>query len=155
MQVYEGIYDTVAGNFSNADKKFEYEKTTFLHDVKSHPQIIDVSRYTRLPNPQFFQAFYVAVYKRLPEERETAVWEGRFGLPEEEFQKAFLKETINSSVAGINHLLFINNPYFKQHKGMKYKFFGLLYGLTDKSRLREFGKKLPAPIQKMIRKVFL
>ena len=32
---------------------------------------------------------------------------------------------------------------------------GLLYGMTDKSNLREFGKKLPDPVQQIIRKVFL
>ena len=62
---------------------------------------------------------------------------------------------MNSSVVAINKIEFVNNPYFEQKKGLKYKVMGLLYGLTDKSFLREFGKKLPQPIQKVIRKVFL
>ena len=55
----------------------------------------------------------------------------------------------------INHMEIVDNPYFKQRRGIKYHVMGILYGLTDKSFLREFGKKLPGPLQKIIRKVFL
>lgn len=73
----------------------------------------------------------------------------------ERFRRILLKEVVNSSVVAINHIQFINNPYFKQRRGIRYRLFGLLYGLTDKSFLREFGKKLPMPVQNIIVKVFL
>lgn len=155
MQVYEGIYDIVAGNLAAAGRTFEYQKSTFLCDVESHPQVIDVSKYLCLPNKQFFQAVYVGAYKRLPEEKEVAAWEAKYDLPPDTFQRAVLKSVANSSVVAINHIRFVNNPYFEQRRGIRYKLLGILYGLTDKSSLREFGKKLPQPIQKIIRKVFL
>lgn len=155
MQVYEQLYDVVAENLRAADKTFEYRKSTFLCDVKGHPQDIDVSKFLNLPNEQFFQAIFVAVYKRLPESKEIGAWEKDYPIEKELFQKEVLRSISNSSVVAINHIQLLNNPYFKQRKGLKYKLFGLLYGLTDKSSLREFGKKLPQPLQRIIRKVFL
>lgn len=155
MQVYEQLYDVVAENLQAADKTFEYEKTTFLCDVKGHPQDIDVSRYLDLPNESFYQAVFVAVYKRLPEAKERTAWEQKYAMEREDFQREVLHSIANSSVVAINHIQLRNNPYFTQPRGMKYKLWGLLYGLTDKSFLREMGKKLPQPIQRIIRKVFL
>uniref|UniRef100_UPI0040560025 hypothetical protein n=1 Tax=Acetatifactor sp. TaxID=1872090 RepID=UPI0040560025 len=155
MQVYEQLYDIVAENLQAADKNFEYRKTTFLCDVKGHPQDVDVSKYLHLSNEEFFQAIFVAAYKRLPEPKESTVWEEKYELPIAAFQTAVLRNVANSSVVAINHIKLINNPYFEQQRGLRYKVLGILYGLTDKSSLREFGKKLPQPIQKVIRKVFL
>lgn len=155
MQIYERIYDIVIENLQKEGKSFEYQKTTFLCDVKNHPQIIDISKYLTLTNPDFFQAVYVSVYRRLPDKKTSIAWEKYFDLPKQIFQKKVLKSVEKSSVAAINHVQFIYNPYFKQHRGILYRMMGLLYGLTDKSYLREFGKKLPLPIQKIIRKVFI
>lgn len=155
MKVYEEIYDVVAENYHSAGMRFEYRKTTFLQDVNSHPQRIDVSQYLFLPNELFFQAIFVAAFKRLPEIKEAKRWEEQLELPKECFQRKFLKYVAQSSVVAINHILLVNNPYFEQKRGMRYQIMGILYGLTDKASLREFGKKLPAPIQKFIRKVFL
>lgn len=155
IQVYEGIYDVVAGNLQSAGQPFSYHKATFLCDVENSPQTVDVSKYLELSNKQFFQALYVAAYKRLPETNEAAVWKNKYDMTASDFQKAVLQSIVNSSVVAINHIQFINNPYFEQKRGIKYKLFGILYGLTDKSSLRQFGKKMPQPIQKIIRKVFL
>lgn len=155
MRIYDGIYDVVAENLQAAGKTFEYEKETFLCDVNSHPQVVDVSKYLQLSNPQFFQAVFVGVYRRLPEGKETAAWKEKYGWSLEKFQPALLKTIEKSSVVAINHIQFVNNPYFEQRRGIRYRLFGIFYGLTDKSSLREFGKKLPQPIQKVIRKVFL
>lgn len=155
MKVYEEIYDVVAENYHAAGMSFEYRKTTFLRDVNSHPQKIDVSQYLSLPNELFFQAIFVAAFKRLPEIKESKRWKEQFELPKECFQRKFLKYIAQSSVVAINHILLVNNPYFEQKRGLRYQIMGILYGLTDKSSLREFGKKLPSPIQKLIRKVFL
>ena len=155
IQVYEGIYDIVAGNLQTAGQSFAYQKTTFLRDVENPPRIVDVSKYVHLANTEFFQAVYVAAYKRLPETNEAAAWEDKYDMTAAEFQKAALQSIVNSSVAAINHIQFINNPYFEQNRGIRYKLLGVLYGLTDKSSLRQFGKKMPQPIQKIIRKVFL
>ncbi len=153
--VYAKIYDVVAENMYLAEKKFEYEKSTFLYDVESHPQDVCVSKYLQLSNPEFMEAIYVAALKRLPDERTVAFWTEKYDLPGEQFQKEVLKCIAGSSVVAINHIRLIDNPYFEQKRGLKYKVLGMLYGLTDKSYLREFGKKLPTPLQKLIRKVFL
>lgn len=155
IEVYARLYDEVERNFIDARKKFEYEKSTFLRDVKSTPQVIDVSRYLDLPNAEFVQAIYVAALKRLPDERTKEFWKERYHLPVPQFQEEVLKCVAGSSVVAINQIYLVNNPYFIQKRGLKYKALGQLYGLTDKSDLREFGKKLPAPVQKIIRKLFL
>lgn len=153
--MYEKIYEVVQANYKNAGMECKYLKSTYLCDVGKHPQVIDVSEYLKLPNEQFAQAVFVAAFKRLPESKECSSWNEMYDLNREEFQKKVLKQVVNSSVVAINKMEFVNNPYFVQKKGIKYKAMGLLYGLTDKSFLREFGKKLPKPIQKVIRKVFL
>lgn len=155
MSVYAKIYDVVAENLRLAEKNFEYEKSTFLCDVETHPQDVCVSKYLHLSNPEFMEAIYVAALKRLPDERTVAFWAEKYDLPGEMFQEEVLRCIARSSVVAINHVHLVDNPYFEQKRGLKYKVLGMLYGLTDKSSLREFGKKMPAPVQKLIRKVFL
>ena len=91
----------------------------------------------------------------MPETKEVANWEQLLSEPREVFQEKVLRKFAKSSVIAINHVYLDKNPYFKQKRGLRYKMLGVLYGLTDKSSLREFGKKMPQPIQKIIRKVFL
>ena len=155
MNIYANLYDVVAENLEQVNIKFGYKKSTILCDINSSPQRIDISKYLEFDNQAFFQAIYVAAFKRLPEEKEAQKWYEQMKLPKETFQKEFLMYVANSSVVAINHIELFNNPYFSHKRGLKYKIMGTLYGLTDKSALREFGKKLPAPIQKIIRKVFL
>lgn len=155
MSVYAKIYDVVAENLRLADKTFEYGKKTFLCDVETHPQAVCVSKYMQLSNQEFMEAVYVAALKRLPDERTVAFWAQKYELPREQFQEEVLRCIAGSSVVAINHICLVDNPYFEQKRGLKYRMLGMLYGLTDKSNLRQFGKKLPAPIQNLIRKVFL
>ena len=155
VMIYEGIYDIVASRMREAGKEFAYQKSTFLCDVGSPPQNIDVARFLELENHQFYEAVHVAVFRRLPEEKEAEPWEKKEQLPKEQFQREVLESIAHSTVAAINQVRLIHNPYFRQRRGLKYRCMGYLYGLTDKSSLREFGKKLPWPIQRVIRKVFL
>lgn len=153
--MYEKLYEVVAANYKMAGMECKYLKSTYLCDVGKHPQVIDVSEYLHLSNEEFAQAIFVAAFKRLPEGKECSTWEEKYDENKDDFQKDILKQVVNSSVVAINKIRFINNPYFEQKRGLKYKVMGRLYGLTNKSSLREFGKKLPQPIQKIIRKVFL
>ncbi len=155
MEVYGRIYDIVSGNLEQAQASFGYRKSTFLSDVGMPSQEIDVGRFLALENDCFYEAVHVAVFKRLPDERTAQFWREREALPRERFQQEALRSIANSTVAAINHICLVNNPYFVQKKGLKYHLLGCLYGLTDKSDLRRFGKKLPGPIQQVIRKVFL
>ena len=155
MSVYEEIYNIVEENLSTANKAFEYGKSTFLCDVGSHPQDVCVSKYLHLSNPEFMEAICVAALKRLPDEQTVDFWEKRYDMETEAFQREVLQCIAGSSVVAINHIHLVDNPYFEQKRGLKYNMLGKLYGLTDKSGLREFGKKMPAPVQKLIRKVFL
>ena len=155
MSVYEEIYNIVEENLSTANKAFEYGKNTFLCDVGSHPQDVCVSKYLHLSNPEFMEAIYVAALKRLPDEQTVDFWEKRYDMETEAFQCEVLQCIAGSSVVAINHIHLVDNPYFEQKRGLKYNMLGKLYGLTDKSSLREFGKKMPAPVQKLIRRVFL
>ncbi len=155
LPVYAGIYDIVRENLLSANKNFEYSKDTFLCDVMSHPQDVCVSKYLNLSNKEFAEAIYVAAFKRLPEQKWLEFWEAKYQEPRETFQKEVLRQIANSTVVAINQVHFVDNPYFEQKRGIRYHFLGMLYSLTDKSILREFGKKMPAPIQRVIRKVFL
>lgn len=155
VEVYAKLYDVVSDNLKKCGKCYGYKKTTFLCDVMAHPQEIDVSEYLKLPNENFLEAIYVAALKRLPDDKIRDFWAERYHLPTPQFQQEVLKSIANSSVVAINGIRMKNNPYFVQKCGLKYKALGKLYYLTDKSILRELGKKLPAPIQKIIRKIFL
>ena len=153
--IYARLYDVVAENLERAGKTFGYEKNTFLCDVEGHPRAVVVSKYSHLENAEFFQAVFVGAFKRLPEENEMIPWKEKLGLPKVQFQEQVLRMIEGASVTAINQMEILDNPYFIQKKGAKYYLLGKLYGLTDKSSLREFGKSLPEPIQRIIRKVFL
>lgn len=155
LEVYERLYDVVQGNMRAAGQDFPYARETFICEVGAHPQEVDVARYLELPNPLFLQTVYAAALKRLPEEKTERAWARRYGEPEERFREEVLRNVAGSSVVAINRIRLVHNPYFQQKRGIKYYCMGILYGLTDKSALREFGKKLPMPIQRLIRKVFI
>ena len=53
------------------------------------------------------------------------------------------------------HMELTENPYFTPKTGLRYHLLGKVHGLTARADFRTFGKKLPAPVQKLIRKVFL
>lgn len=154
-EYYGRLYDVVQENMRAAGQDFPYARETFLCEVESHPQEVDVARYLELPNPLFMQAVHAAALKRLPQEKTAAFWAQRYGEPREQFQEEVLRSVAGSSVVAINQIRLLHNPYFRQKKGIKYRCMGVLYGLTDKSALREFGKKLPMPLQNLIRKVFI
>lgn len=154
-QVYETIYDMVAENYKKAGKHMAYEKQAFLCNVTAHPQIIDVSRYQQLSRLQFCQAVCMAVYRRLPKAWEYEKW-GVFSDGETfMFRKNLLKKLSVCSVAAQNRIRLTRNPYVRQHMGIRYRLAGLLYVATDKPSLRQLGKKLPEPVQQIIRKVLL
>ncbi|MCR5719821.1 MAG: hypothetical protein K6F84_04575, partial [Lachnospiraceae bacterium] len=153
--LYEKLYDKVASNMESAGKVFPYRKETFLREAGTAPDVIDVERYLDLENEEFFQAVFQVAYKRLYDEKEYEVWKKHFSMEKDEFRKKFLKSIESSTVIAINRQTIINNPYFKMKKGIRYFILGRLYGLTDKSSLRTFGKKMPGFIQKIIRKVFI
>ena len=155
QEVYKALFRTVEQNLTEAGDGFHYKESTFLSDVNANPTTIDVSRYVGLPNECFFQAVFVAAYKRLPEEKELTGWIPLYGLEQETFQTRVLKKMVRSSTVAINHIHFRNIPYFRYKEGIIYKAMGSMYRLTDKSSLREFGKKLPMPVQKLIRKIFI
>lgn len=155
MSAYQTVYDIVAENLEAAGCKPEYKKSTFLCDVEMHPQRIDVSRFLKLDNCDFHEAVFVTALKRLPDEKTASFWKERENMPREEFQRSVLENIAHSSVVAINQIRFVNNPYFEQKRGLRYHVLGCLYGLTDKSSLRVFGKRLPKPIQKIIRRLFL
>lgn len=155
MRIYEKIYDIVSEQERSAGKKLGYEKRAFLCNVGAHPQIVDVSGYKNLTNPEYCQALYMAVYHRLPEREEYQKWSAFFGMDSPSFQKKLLKKLAASSAAGINRIRLIHDPYAGRYRGIKYWLFGACYGLTDKPTLRQIGKKLPQPLQKLARKVLL
>ncbi len=153
--IYSGLYDTVSQNMTEAGESFSYKKTTLLTNFGQAPRIVDVDRYDALDNKEYYQAAFVGAYKRLPEEKEEQPWKERTSKSREEFRRSLLTEISGSSVFAIQHMELTDNPYCMSPHGIKYRILGVLYGLTDKSALRTFGKKLPAPIEKIIRKVFL
>ncbi len=155
MQVYERIYNIVSENYKSAGKKLDYEKQAFLYNTGTHPQVVDVRRYRHLSNLEFYQAVHTAVYHRLPEQEEYHKWSAFFCMNPAAFQRKLLKKISASSVAALYRMRFIGGKYANRRRGTGCLVFGFCYGLTDKPGLRRLGKKLPLPLQRIVRKVFL
>lgn len=154
MTKYEKIYDYVNGKLINSGKNFRYCKETFLLDVGNEPRTLSVSKYLELENEKFAQAIYVAIYNQLPDNKFWRKWTIKFHLPRDQFQRAFLWDISKSAIVSINHFEIIDNPYFRQRRGIYNKMIGMIYGLTNNNCLRTFAKKLPPSIQCIIRKNF-
>ena len=155
MPVYEKIYDLVEGNLHRVGVSFDYKRNTFLCDVGMHPKKINVSVFLHLSNPDFIEASYVATLHHLPDEKTAKLWEKYYSEPTGEFRIRVLRSLEKSSVVARQQVELFSNAYFQQKKGICYHLLGNLYLLTDKSNLRELGKKLPMPIQKIIRRIFI
>jgi hypothetical protein len=155
MTVYESIYDMVSTNMKDAGKQWEYRKATFLCEVNAGPGEIDITRYLQLANPDFLQAIYVTVYKRLPLPKQISYWTQYFDLPKEDFQNRVLQSIVQSGVVAVNQIRFINNPYFPYRKpGLRSRLLALLGHISDLTFIRSLGKKLPSSVQTILRKVF-
>lgn len=155
LEVYKKVYNIVNDNLIKNNMSFGYFESTFEKDAGSNARCINVSDFADLDNEHYFQAVFVRVFKRLPDEKELSAWKVHFEEDKDKFREGVLRSLGGSSVAAINRIEMINNPYFVQKKGLKYKVMGKLYCLTDKSALRVLGKKMPDGVQKIIRKVFL
>jgi hypothetical protein len=155
MTTYEAIYDIVATNMTDTGEPWEYGKATFLSEVESEPGQIDIARYVKLANPDFLQAIYVAVYKRLPEPKQISYWAQYYDLPKEHFQSRVLQNIVQSGVAAINHIRFLNNPYFTYRTPVwRTRLLRMLGRMSDMTAIRSLGKKLPKPLQSIVRKIF-
>ena len=151
-QIYESIFSVVDDNLQQAGVSNDYKTSTFLADIGQHPHDIDLQRILCLDKDAFVEAAYVVFMKRLPDTKELAFW--NMEQNEEALKKNVIQMISNSPTVMINHIQMQNCPYEIKESKMKQKIFGLLYGLTDKSYLREFGKKMPPFVQKIIRRVF-
>ena len=151
-QVYREIYASVNERCLETGHTFPYAENTYLNDLKTKPGVIDVSRFLQLPNSEFFQAVYVAAVRKAPDPDVAEAWREKEGLPGEEFQQQVLRFVEHLNVVAINHVQFVNNPYFRQNRGLRYRVLGLVYRLTNKPSLRILGRKLPGPIQKLLTK---
>ena len=78
--MYEMIFDVIEENMNKGGKSFPYKKSTFLKNVGVHPQNINVSNYLELENEDFFEAFYVSVYNRLPDEKIQNIWKDKMNI---------------------------------------------------------------------------
>ena len=154
-EIYGKLYDGVAEKLAAAGRSFGYCRAALTCNTGMHPRIIDVSRYEGLSNRDYFQAAFVGAFKRLPEEQEEHPWQQHYDEPEQEFRTRVWTVLTRSTVFAIQHMELTENPYVTFHKGLRYRLLGLMHGLTTRSNLRTFGKRLPAPIQKLIRKLFL
>ena len=91
QEIYGKIYDFVAENLETAGQVPEYRKSTFLCDVGSDPDEVDVRKYLELPNDSFMEAVYVGALKRLPDERTTAFWKQREAEARETFSGKYCR----------------------------------------------------------------
>ncbi|MCR4896865.1 MAG: hypothetical protein K5891_08850 [Lachnospiraceae bacterium] len=153
--IYGILYDTVAANMEAAGAPFGYRRPSMTCNAGMHPRIVDVSRYEELDNADYFQAAFVGVFKRLPEVAEEAPWQQHYGEDRTAFRTRVWKVLTGSTVFAIRHMELTENPYCTPRMGLRYHLLGRVHGLTARADFRTFGKKLPAPIQKLIRKVFL
>lgn len=153
--IYEKLYSIVEREIIKQGQIPEYFRETFLHDIGTPVQNVDVSRFLELPNTRFYQAIYVNTMKHLPDQADIQRWKNKEDMSVSEFQKAVLNEMCNSRGIAINHIKFENNPYFKQIRGFRYYLWGIMYRITNKPSLRAFCRKLPDPIQNIIKRIFL
>ena len=154
-EIYGILYDRVAANMAAAGENFGYRRPSMTCNAGMHPRIVDVSRYENLDNADYFQAAFVGVFKRLPEEAEETPWREHYGEERSAFRTRVWKVLTGSTVYAIRHMELSENPYYMPKMGLRYHLLGKVHGLTARADFRTFGKKLPAPIQKLIRKVFL
>lgn len=150
--IYESIYKVVDGNLKKATVENEYKLSTLMADVGQKPQDIDLQKILHLQGDAFIEAAYMVIMKRLPDHKEMNYW--MLEQDQELLKRNVIQAISNSGTVMINHIRLHNHPYIIKVSRLKRKLFELLYGLTDKSYLREFGKKMPMFMQKIIRKLF-
>ena len=151
-QVYESIFKVVDDNLKQAGVSNDYKVSTFLADIGQNPHDIDLQRILLLDKEEFVEASYMVFMKRLPDPKELDFW--KMEQHEETLKKRVMETISNSPTVMINYIHMLNCPYEIRESKLKQKLFGLLYGLTDKSYLREFGKKMPLFVQILIRRLF-
>ena len=110
--IYSAIFDITKDNIQAAGGSFSVSKEAFMELSGIHPKNADVLVLSRERNNRLFlEKAYIRMLKRLADERAVSMWEGRFSLPCEEFQRLLVMTLISSPEFKGKNVDVYNNIY--------------------------------------------
>ncbi len=154
--IYSKLFDIVENNMEKNNMEMEFTKEAFLFQAEKTGNKVDMAKMLHFNNKAFFEASYLGLLDRFPDEQAVKNWNDRVNnLPKEEFQRILTTSIINSLEFRLKNIEVYNCIYgmkkyetgvSKQHvsSNVKMKFYDIGY---------KYYKRLPIKIKMVIRKL--
>ena len=98
--VYAKLYDLVNGRLASSGRRMPCGKRAFLVAAESSPSFLDVGKLQDADNLTFFDAAFLCLLGRLPDQGARDFWQGKIdSLPEPEFRRLLLDAILGTSAA--------------------------------------------------------
>lgn len=161
---YGALYDIVEQRLKNTDRDMPCSRQAFLFAADMGPGECDGMRMMDMGNEEFFQAVYLGLFNRLPDQSAKLVWKEELATSPDKFREALFDTLLCSPEAVTKGSCLINNQLvpvkyreltalneFILRKGAGQADFSAKEGWKD--RLYKLYIKLPLPLRKLIRKI--
>lgn len=155
LSVYSDIFDVVEKNMQSAGGRFNVSRTAYLCTACNDAQKVDIYDLSHEEdNRLFLETAYIALLKRLVDERALTNWEGRLDIPKEEFQRLLTNSIMNSLEFSKVHIKVYNNIYSQRNAfGGKISSAVSSGGMSMPERLMKFYRKQPEFMKKLEKKI--
>lgn len=151
--VYEKIYDIVENNILDQGGDFTYTKAAFLFEANRECNELDFLKLLKLNNQEFFEAAYLGMLGRLPDDGAYKSWDHHIkNMASQAFQERLTKSILSSNefkLKGIvikNCIYALNSVDNNIHGSVNSK-------IAIYSILHKVYKKLPLKIRLIIRRI--
>lgn len=111
MDVYSKLYDITQENMKDAGEELVFTKDAFLFSTKCQAGKADLFQLMDMDNQSFFQAAFVGLFYRIPDEGAMERWNRECFLEKEEFQQKVIRSLTNSDEFRDKRVKLSNNIY--------------------------------------------
>lgn len=153
--IYSDIFDIVNENMEKSGNKFPLSKECCICNSEADPVGVDILKLSmEKDNRIFLENAYNMLLKRHVDSKAIKNWEGRYGLPSEDFQQLVIKSIIKSEEFSLANVKIKNNIYSENNSfGGDFSAVKRSSSVTVPDKLMSVYRRMPEPLKNMARKV--
>ena len=161
---YEALYDIVEQRLQDTGRSMPCSRQAFLFAADMKPGECDGMQMTTMENEEFFQAVYLGLFNRLPDQSAKLVWKAEMATTTDKFRETLFDTLLCSPEAVTKGSCLVNNQLVPVKQRELTALNGFILGKSGgqgaasakegwKDRLYKLYIKVPLPLRKLIRKI--
>ncbi len=95
-EMYNKLYSIVKENYKKNGMDMLYTQEAFLQICNTNSEIIDISKLSKLDKMSFFEAAFILLLERFPDEGAYEAWKKNLYMDDYVFKKRLINSVINS-----------------------------------------------------------